>query len=151
MEEHVPAEDQPYADNDSPTAESPRYIADLDSMEEDTNEDYIDYPDEPEDGKEDDNEDSEEDLSEEHEPKDNDEDPEEDPNEEHKPEDEDTKKDESYEGFDETEPFKEDETAVTPSPPRHRRARISIKPQTTMAASADHRYFHLPSPSPTYD
>ncbi|GKF70865.1 hypothetical protein Tco_0203922, partial [Tanacetum coccineum] len=37
-------EHQPYADDASPTAESPRYIADLKSMEED----YIDYPDEPE-------------------------------------------------------------------------------------------------------
>nr|GEZ97534.1 hypothetical protein [Tanacetum cinerariifolium] len=44
-------------------------------------------------------------------------DPEEDPNEEHEPEDEDTK--EPSEGSDETEPFEEDRTAVTPPPPRH--------------------------------
>ncbi|GJU77284.1 hypothetical protein Tco_1274354 [Tanacetum coccineum] len=166
LEYHVPldddiqAEDQPYADNDSPTAESPGYIADSDSMEEDTDEDSINYPDEPEDGKEDDDEDSEEDLSEEHEPEDDEEDPEEDPNKEHKPEDEDTKEEESYEGFDETEPFKEDETAVTPSPPRHRGARISVRPQTPMAAStqalidafvAGSPPFPLPPTSPAYD
>nr|GEW41740.1 putative reverse transcriptase domain-containing protein [Tanacetum cinerariifolium] len=51
-----------------------------------------------------------------HEPKDDDEDPEEDPNKENELEDEDS---------DETEPFKEDETAVTPPPPRHHGARIS--------------------------
>nr|GEX74044.1 hypothetical protein [Tanacetum cinerariifolium] len=49
--------------------------------------------------------------------KDDDEDPEEDPN------DEDTR--EPSKGSDETEPFEEDETAVTPPPPRHRRARTS--------------------------
>ncbi|GJV51496.1 hypothetical protein Tco_1447237 [Tanacetum coccineum] len=55
-----------------------------------------------------------------------DEDPEEDPNKEHEPEDEDTKEEEPSEGFNETEPFEEDETAVTPPPPpRHRGARIS--------------------------
>ncbi|GKA71577.1 hypothetical protein Tco_0777716 [Tanacetum coccineum] len=53
LDEHVPAEDQPYADNASPTAESPGYIADSNSMEEDTDEDSNDYPDEPKDGEED--------------------------------------------------------------------------------------------------
>nr|GEZ71798.1 reverse transcriptase domain-containing protein [Tanacetum cinerariifolium] len=42
---------------------------------------------------------------------------------------------EPSEGSDETEPFKEDETAVTSPPPRHRKARIPIRPQTPMAAS----------------
>ncbi|GKA51921.1 hypothetical protein Tco_0745117, partial [Tanacetum coccineum] len=74
-------EDQPYADDASMTAESPGYIADLDSMEEDS----IDYLDEPED----DDEDPEEDPSKEHEPEDDDEDPEEDPSKEHKPENDD--------------------------------------------------------------
>nr|GFA82048.1 hypothetical protein [Tanacetum cinerariifolium] len=69
---------------------------------------------------EDDDEDPKEDPSKEHEPKDDDEDP----NEEHEPKD-----------SDETEPFEEDETVVTPPPPRHRRARISVRPQTPMAAS----------------
>nr|GEV43635.1 retrotransposon protein, putative, Ty3-gypsy subclass [Tanacetum cinerariifolium] len=63
---------------------------------------------------EDDDEDPEEDLKE-HEPEDDDEDPKEDPNEEHKPEDKDS---------DETEQFEEDETAITPPPPRHRKRRF---------------------------
>nr|GEX49892.1 hypothetical protein [Tanacetum cinerariifolium] len=64
LEYHVPSdddmqvEDQPYADNASSIAESPRHIADSESMEED----FIDYPDE----RKDDNEDSEEDLEEDH-------------------------------------------------------------------------------------
>ncbi|GJR63412.1 putative reverse transcriptase domain-containing protein [Tanacetum coccineum] len=79
LDEH----DHPYADNASPTAESPRYIANSYLMEEDTDEDSIDYPDEPEDDdedpEEDDDEDLEEDLSKEHKPEDDGEDPEEDP------------------------------------------------------------------------
>ncbi|GJT77101.1 putative reverse transcriptase domain-containing protein [Tanacetum coccineum] len=110
-------EDQPYADDASPIAELPRYIVDSDSIEEDTDEDSIDYPDEPEDDDEDLEEDDDEDLEE---------DPEEDPNEEHEPEDEDTKEKEPSEGSDETELFEEDETVVTPPPPpRHHGARIS--------------------------
>ncbi|GJX89298.1 hypothetical protein Tco_0341312 [Tanacetum coccineum] len=104
LEYHVPldddiqVEDEPYADDASPTAESPGYIADSDSIEEDS----IDYPDEPEDDdedpKEDDDEDLKEDPSKEHDPEDDDKDPEEDPSEEHEPEDEDTKEDEPSEG-----------------------------------------------------
>ncbi|GJW41981.1 hypothetical protein Tco_0070780 [Tanacetum coccineum] len=62
-EYHVPSdddiqvEDQPYADDALPTAESPGHIADSESMEEDS----IDYPDEPEDDDEDPEEDPEED------------------------------------------------------------------------------------------
>ncbi|GKE58344.1 hypothetical protein Tco_1497529, partial [Tanacetum coccineum] len=62
-EYHVPSddgiqvEDQPYADDASPIAESPGHIADLESMEEDS----IDCPDEPEDDDEDSKEDPEED------------------------------------------------------------------------------------------
>nr|GEY51276.1 reverse transcriptase domain-containing protein [Tanacetum cinerariifolium] len=106
----------------------------------------------------DDDEDPEEDPSKEHEPKDDDEDPEEDPNEEHELEDEDTK--EPSEDSDETEPSEEDETAVTPLPSRHRGARISVKPQTPMAAStqalidvfaAGSSPFPLPPTSPAYD
>ncbi|GKF82076.1 hypothetical protein Tco_0243732, partial [Tanacetum coccineum] len=55
-------------DDASLTAESPGYIADSDSIKEDTDADSINYPDESEDGKEDDDEDLEEDPSEEHEP-----------------------------------------------------------------------------------
>ncbi|GKC55399.1 hypothetical protein Tco_1078144 [Tanacetum coccineum] len=148
-EYHVPSdddmqvEDQPYADDASPTAESPGYIADSESMEEDS----IDYPDEPED----DDKDPEED---------DDEDPKEDPSEEHEPEDEDTKEEEPSKGSDETEPFKEDETAVTPPPPGHRGARISVRPQTPMAASTQTLIdafvvgsppFPLPPTSSAYD
>nr|GEU94417.1 reverse transcriptase domain-containing protein [Tanacetum cinerariifolium] len=102
---------------------------------------------------EDDDEDPEEDLeeypSEEHEPKDNNDDPEEDPNEEHEPED-----------SDETEPLEEDETAVTPPPPRHHGARIYVRPQTPMTAStyalidafaAGSSPFPLPPTSLAYD
>nr|GEU80273.1 putative reverse transcriptase domain-containing protein [Tanacetum cinerariifolium] len=106
----------------------------------------------------DDEEDLEEDPSEEHEPEDKDEDPGEDPNEEHELEDEDTK--EPSEGFDETEPFEEDDTVVTSAPPRHHEARISVRPQTPMAASTQalinafavgSSLFPLPPTSPTYD
>nr|GEY14064.1 putative reverse transcriptase domain-containing protein [Tanacetum cinerariifolium] len=92
--------------------------------------------------------------------KDNDEDLNEDPNEEHKHEDEDTKEEEPFKGSDENEPFEEDETAVTPSPPRHHRARIFVRPQISMATStqalinsfaAGSPLFPLPPTSPAYD
>nr|GEX94813.1 putative reverse transcriptase domain, ribonuclease H-like domain, retroviral aspartyl protease [Tanacetum cinerariifolium] len=107
---------------------------------------------------EDDDEDPEEDPSEKYEPEDDNEDPEEDLNEEHEPEDEDTK--EPSEDSDETESFEEDETAVTPPLPKHRGARISVRPQTPMAAStqalvdafaAGSSLFPLPPTSPAYD
>nr|GEW98582.1 hypothetical protein [Tanacetum cinerariifolium] len=107
---------------------------------------------------EDDDEDPKEDPSEEHEPEDDDKDPKDDHNEEHKPEDEDTK--EPSEGFDETGPFEEDETAVTPPPPRHHGVRISVRPQTPMAAftqalidafTAGSSLFPLPPTSPACD
>ncbi|GKF39762.1 hypothetical protein Tco_0119823, partial [Tanacetum coccineum] len=70
-EEDMPVEDQPNAEE----ANSRGFLADSDSMEDDTDTDSIDYLDEPEDG----------------------EDPEEDPSEEHKSEDEETKEDEPVE------------------------------------------------------
>ncbi|GKF66508.1 hypothetical protein Tco_0193025, partial [Tanacetum coccineum] len=94
LDEH--AEDQPYAEDASPTAESPGYIADSDPMEDDTNADFINYPNEPETK----DKDPEEDLSEEHEPK-----------------NEDAMEDESSEDSDETELFEENKTAATPPPP----------------------------------
>ncbi|GKG01837.1 hypothetical protein Tco_0306542, partial [Tanacetum coccineum] len=124
----IQVKDQPYVDDASPTAESPGYIADSDSIEEDTYEDSIDYLDEHEDGEEDDDKDPEEDPSKEHEPEDDDEDPEEDPNEEHEPEDEDTKDEEPSKGSDKT-------VVTPPPPPRHCGARISVRPQTPMAVS----------------
>ncbi|GJX86796.1 hypothetical protein Tco_0337570 [Tanacetum coccineum] len=150
-DDDMQVKDQPYADDASPIAKSPGYIADSDSIEEDTDEDSIDYPDELEDDDEDPEENDDEDLEE---------DLEEDPNEEHEPEDEDTKEKEPFEGFDETEPFEEDETAVTPPPPRHRGARISFRPQTPMVASTQALIdafavgsppFLLPPTSPAYD
>ncbi|GJV12345.1 hypothetical protein Tco_1353886 [Tanacetum coccineum] len=140
LEYHVPSnddmqvEDQPYADDASPTAESPGYIADSESILKDS----IDYPDEPKD----DDEDPEEDPSEEHEPKDDDEDPEEDPSEEHEPEDEDTKEEEPSEGFDETDPFEEDKTDVTPPPPGHRERDNSVRHSDTMALLCQHPWRH---------
>ncbi|GKE35253.1 hypothetical protein Tco_1454575, partial [Tanacetum coccineum] len=73
-DDDIQVEDQPYADDASPTVESPGYIADSYSMEEDTDADSIDYPDEPEDGEEEDDEDPEEDPSEEHDSEDDDDD-----------------------------------------------------------------------------
>ncbi|GJX38898.1 hypothetical protein Tco_0252201 [Tanacetum coccineum] len=128
LDEHVP----PYVEDASPTAKSPRYIADSDLIKDDTDADSIDYLDELGDG----DEDLEEDPNEEHDPEDDDKDPEEDPSKEHEPEDEDTREEEPYEGSDETKPFKEDETAATPPPPGCRGVRISVKPQPPMAASA---------------
>nr|GEX98920.1 putative reverse transcriptase domain-containing protein [Tanacetum cinerariifolium] len=91
---------------------------------------------------------------------DNDEDLNEDPNEEHEHEDEDTKEEEPFKGSNENEPFEEDETAVTPSPPRHHGARIFVRPQTPMVTStqalinafaAGSPLFPLPPTSPAYD
>ncbi|GJT47983.1 hypothetical protein Tco_0974140 [Tanacetum coccineum] len=92
-DDDIQIEDRPYAEDASLTTESPGYIADSDSMEEDTNADSIDYPDEPEDGEEDDDEDSEED-------------PEEDPSEEREPEDDDDDDDTNDE---DKEPTKDEE------------------------------------------
>nr|GEX18402.1 putative reverse transcriptase domain-containing protein [Tanacetum cinerariifolium] len=98
---------------------------------------------------EDDDKDPEKDPSEEHEPEDDNEDLKEDPNEEHEPYD-----------SDETKPFEEDETTVIPPPPRHRRARISVRPQIPMVTStkalidafaAGSSPFPLPPTSPAYD
>nr|GEV28250.1 hypothetical protein [Tanacetum cinerariifolium] len=152
-------DEYPLADDAPPTAESPGCIADLYLMGEYTDEDSIDYLYETKDGEEDDDEVLEEDPSEEHEPEDDDEDPEEDLNAEHELEDEDTKKEEPSEGSDETKQFKENEIAGTP-PPRHHGARISIRPQTPMAASTQALInafatgsppFPLPPTIPVYD
>ncbi|GKE61696.1 hypothetical protein Tco_1512063, partial [Tanacetum coccineum] len=147
-------EGQPYADDASPIAESPRYIADSDSMEDDIDTDSIDYPD----------------VIGDEDPKDEDEDedPEEDPSKEHEPEDEDAKEDEPSEDFDETEPFEENETAATRPPPRSPqtrvpfsqtclpRARNTVRPEPPMPTSmeariAEHAATPIPPTSPTYD
>nr|GFB87188.1 hypothetical protein [Tanacetum cinerariifolium] len=63
-------------------------------------------------------------------------------------------------GSDETKSFKEDKIAVTPPPSRHHGARISVRPQTPMAASTQTLIdafasgsspFLLPPTSPAYD
>ncbi|GKE84864.1 hypothetical protein Tco_1558606, partial [Tanacetum coccineum] len=183
LDEH--AKDQPYADDASPTAESPGYIADSDLMEDDTDTDSIDYPDEPgtdDEDPEDEDEDPEEDPSEEHDPEDEDEDPEEDPSEEYDPEDEDedpeedpseehesgdgdAKEDEPFEDSDKIEPFEENETAVTPPPPRSPQTRVpfsqtrlcrawkTVRPEPPMPASmeariAEHAATPIPPTSP---
>nr|GEW51984.1 retrotransposon protein, putative, Ty3-gypsy subclass [Tanacetum cinerariifolium] len=128
-DDDIQVKDQPYADDASSTAESPGYIADSDSMEEDGDEDLKKDP--------------EENPNEEHEPEDDDEDPENNPNEEHEPEDEDTK--DPFEESDETEPFEEVETAVTPPPPIHRETRISVRTQTLMAVSTQAPLGHMKS------
>ncbi|GJX53745.1 hypothetical protein Tco_0282114 [Tanacetum coccineum] len=156
-EHHVPSdddsqtEDQPYAEDAPPTAESPGYIADSDPMEDDTDTDSIDYPNET--GTDDEDED---------------EDPEKDPSKEHEPEDEDAKEDESSEDSDETEPFEENETVATPPPPRSpqtrtpfsqtclRMVRKTVRLEPPMPASMEahitkHAVASIPSTSPTYD
>ncbi|GKG57604.1 hypothetical protein Tco_0587202, partial [Tanacetum coccineum] len=42
LDDDIQVKDQPYADDASPTVESPGYIVDSDSMEEDTDKDSID-------------------------------------------------------------------------------------------------------------
>ncbi|GJY28174.1 putative reverse transcriptase domain-containing protein [Tanacetum coccineum] len=135
-EEDMPVEDQPNAED----ADSRGFLADSESIEDDTDTDSIDYPDEPEDAEDDDW------------------DPEEDPSEEHKSEDEETKEDEPVKDSDETEPFEEDETAATPPSPRCRGARITVRPQPPMAASTQTLvdagsplFPSLPPTNPTYD
>ncbi|GJR34456.1 hypothetical protein Tco_1210140 [Tanacetum coccineum] len=94
-DDDVQVEDQPYADDASPTVESPGYIADSKSMEEDS----IDYLDEPED---------------------DDEDPEEDPEEDHTDypadgEDGDEPSDDDYDDDEDEEPTKEEEEHIAPA------------------------------------
>nr|GEU53261.1 RNA-directed DNA polymerase, eukaryota [Tanacetum cinerariifolium] len=114
----IVAEDQPHADNAVPTSLSPGYIADSDpeedSEEDPEEEENVDY----------DNETKEEDPKEE--------DPKEEDPEEEESDDNAASEEEPSEGFDDIEPSKEDETAVTPPPSRLRGARISICPQTPM-------------------
>ncbi|GJR62408.1 hypothetical protein Tco_1504570 [Tanacetum coccineum] len=176
-DDDIHVEDQPYADDASPTAELPRYIADSDSMEDDTDADSIDYPDEPEDGEEDDDEDPEEDPSEEHEPEDDDDD------DDTGDEDEEPTKDEEEEehpasadssmvpivdhvpSAGDTEAFEIDESAPTPRSPQTRvpfsktrlcRARKIVRLDPPMSASmeaciAEHASAPIPPTNPTYD
>ncbi|GKA20848.1 hypothetical protein Tco_0700837 [Tanacetum coccineum] len=150
-DDDIQVEDQPYADDASLTAESPGYIADSDSMKEDTDEDSIDYPDEPEDGEEDDDEDPEEDPSEDHEPEDDDNN--DDTDDEDK---EPTEEEEEHPALTDssvvpvvdpvplvgdTEAFETDESAPTPRSPL---TRVLFFPDTTPR-------FVLTAPPPGYD
>ncbi|GJU30331.1 putative reverse transcriptase domain-containing protein [Tanacetum coccineum] len=150
-EHHVPsdddsqAEDQPYAKDASPTTESPGYIADSEPMEDDTDADSIDYPDEP--GTNDEDED---------------EDPEEDPNEKHEPENEDAKEDESSEDSDKTKPSLPPSPLPLPSPPLinptydqtplgHRAAMIRMRDDIPKENMPPQRRFVLTAPLPGCD
>ncbi|GJT60437.1 putative reverse transcriptase domain-containing protein, partial [Tanacetum coccineum] len=166
----------PYADDASPTAESPGYIANSDSIEEDTDVDSIDYPDEPEDGEEDDDEDPEEDPSKEHEPEDDDddddtkdedekptedeedddEDSEEDPSKEHEPEDDDNDDDIEDEDEEPTEDEEEEEHLASADSSMVLLARKTVRLEPPMSASmeariAEHVAVPIPPTSPTYD
>ncbi|GKD81818.1 hypothetical protein Tco_1348657 [Tanacetum coccineum] len=150
-DDDIQVEDQPYADDASLIAESPRYIADSDSMEEDTDADSIDYPDEPEDGEEGDDVDPEEDPSEEHELEDDDDD--DDTNDEDEEPTEDEEEEEHLALADssvvpvvdpiplagDTKAFKTDESAPTPRSPQ------------TRARIAEHATTPIPPTNPTYD
>ncbi|GJR96322.1 hypothetical protein Tco_0268496 [Tanacetum coccineum] len=163
LEYHAPSdddiqvEDQPYADDASPTAESAGYIADSNSMEED------------------DDEDPEKDPSEKHEPEDDDDDDIDD-------EDEEPTKEEEEEhlalvdsslvpvvnlvsSVGDTEAFETDESAPTPRSPQTRvpfsqtrlcRARNTVRLEPPMSTSmeariAEHDAAPIPPTSPTYD
>nr|GEY48845.1 putative reverse transcriptase domain-containing protein [Tanacetum cinerariifolium] len=92
--------------------------------------------------------DPKEDPSEEHEPEDDNEDP----NEEHEPADKDTK--DPFEDSDETEPFEEDETVVTPTPPprhRHSTAMIHMRDDILEEDIPPQRRSVLTAPSPGCD
>ncbi|GKC79807.1 hypothetical protein Tco_1130581, partial [Tanacetum coccineum] len=179
-DDDIQVEDQPYADDASSTAESPGYIADSDSMEEDTDADSIDYLDEPEDGEEDDDDtednddddDDTEDPSEEHEPRKDPseehepekdpnelEDPEKDPSEEHEPEDNDD--DDDTEDEDEEHLALVDSSVVPVIDPVPLAGDIEVfetdesaptprSPQTR-ARIAEHAAAPIPSTNPTYD
>ncbi|GJY48369.1 hypothetical protein Tco_0438325 [Tanacetum coccineum] len=175
LDEHV--EDQAYTDDTSPTAKSPRHISDSDSMEEDTNDDSIDYPDEPEDGEEDDDEDPEEDPSKEHEPEDDDDD--DDTDDEDEEPIEDKEEEEHLAPADssmvpvvdpvplagDTEAFETDKPAPTPRSPQTRvlfsqtrlcKARKTVRLEPPMLASmeariAEHAAVPIPPTSPAYD
>ncbi|GKA57816.1 putative reverse transcriptase domain-containing protein [Tanacetum coccineum] len=143
-DDDIQVEDQPYADNASPTAESPGYIADSDLIEEDTDEDSIDYPDEPEDGEEDNYEDPEEDPSEEHKPKDDNDD-----------DDTDDEDEEPIEDEEEEEHPASADSSVIPVTYLCR-ARKTVRLEPPMLASIEERIVEhvatpIPPTSPSYD
>ncbi|GKE44640.1 hypothetical protein Tco_1471924 [Tanacetum coccineum] len=140
-------------------------------MEEDIDEDSIDYPYEPEDGEEDDDKDPEEDPSEEHKPEDKDDD--------NGTDDEDEEEEEHLALTDsfvvpvvdpvpsagDTKAFETDESAPTPGSPQTmvlfsqthlRRARKTVRLEPPMSASMEARIVEhvatpIPPTSPAYD
>ncbi|GKA64333.1 hypothetical protein Tco_0763939, partial [Tanacetum coccineum] len=153
--------------------ESPGYIADSDSMEEDTDADSIDYPNDLEDGEEDDDKDPEEDPSEEHDPEDDDDDDEDEEPTENKEEEEHPAPTDSsavpvidpVPSARDTEAFETDESAPTPRSPQTRvpfsqthlcRAWKTVRLELPISASmeariAEHAAAPIPPTSPTYD
>ncbi|GJS15765.1 reverse transcriptase domain-containing protein [Tanacetum coccineum] len=163
LDEHV--EDQPYVDDASPIAESPGHIVDSKSTEEDS----IDYLDEPEDDDEDPEEDPEDDHTDypadgedgDDEPSDDDDDDDDTDDKDEEP----TKNEEEEEhlaptdsyavpvddpvpSFGDTEAFKIDESAPTPRSPQTRvpfsqtrlhRARKTVRLEPPMSASMEAR------------
>nr|GEV89443.1 retrovirus-related Pol polyprotein from transposon TNT 1-94 [Tanacetum cinerariifolium] len=129
----IVAKDQPHANDVVPMALSPGYIADLDpenelekDPEEEENDDYANEP-------------KEEDPKEE--------DPKEVESDDNAASEEDPSK-----GFDDTEPFDDKETVVTPPPSRLRGARIFIRPQTPMPPLSEAQVAELltmPTPPPS--
>ncbi|GKE44787.1 hypothetical protein Tco_1472071 [Tanacetum coccineum] len=180
-DDDIQVEDQLYVDDASLTAESPGYIFDSDSIEEDTDADSIDYPDEPEDGEEDDDEDSEEDPKEdpskEREPKDDDDDDDTDDEDEEPTEDEEEEEQlapadssmvpvvDPVPSTGDTEAFETNESAPTPRSPQTRvsfsqtrlcRERKTVRFEPPMSASmkaciAEHAAAPIPPTNPTYD
>ncbi|GKC42891.1 hypothetical protein Tco_1060613 [Tanacetum coccineum] len=175
-DDNIQVEDQPYDDYASPTDESPGYIAHSDATEEDTEEDSIDYPDEPEDSKDDDDEDPEEDPSEEHEHEDDDDDDTDDEDEEPTEDEEEEEHPAPTDSYvvpivdpvpsaGDTEAIETDESAPIPRSPQTRvlfsqtqlcRARKTVRLESPMSAFmeariAKHVAAPIPPTSPTYD
>ncbi|GJT05203.1 hypothetical protein Tco_0839665 [Tanacetum coccineum] len=160
-----------------PELEHPEYHAPSDDDIQDTEDDSIDYPDEPEDGEEDDEEDPEEDPSEEHEPEDDDDDDDTDDEDEEPTEDEEEEEHiapadssavpvvDPVPSVGDTKAFETDESAPTPGSPQTRipfsqthlrRARKTVRLEPPMSASmeariAEHAATPIPPTSPAYD
>ncbi|GJR11292.1 hypothetical protein Tco_0793944 [Tanacetum coccineum] len=129
----APIEDHPLPYDASPIALSSGYVADS-GLEEDPEEDLTDYP--ADGGDDDDDDDDDDGDKEEH--KDSDDDDEEEEEERPAPADSSVVPvDDPVPSAEDTEAFKTDESAPTPSSPRSRRARISVRPQTSMSAAIE--------------
>ncbi|GKA73286.1 hypothetical protein Tco_0779502 [Tanacetum coccineum] len=180
-DDDVQVEDQSYTDDASLTAESPRYIADSESMEEDS----IDYLDESEDDDEDLKEDPKEDHTNYPADREDGDEPSYDDNDDDDTDDEDEEPTEDEEEEEhiapadssvvpivdsvpsagDTKAFETDESAPTPGSPqtrvlfyqtRLRRARKTVRLELPMSASmeaciAEHAATPIPPTSPAYD